>query len=305
LDHQSCAPGGFEQVERIGAWEKVIGWAQAQQIREIASLTARAVATAEADAADRAAARAAGEPVGPEVAYCHGQERAGAEVALMLRGHGGQRRSAGRRGGHAHRAVSRGAGRAGSRGVTLTKVRIVAEQTAQLSDAQAAAVTERVLGRAGAQTPTQLRQSLRRAVARTDQDALRRRQQAAVRERGVSLYDLPDGMATLSARLPAAEAVGVYAVLDHHARCSGGADSPLGHPAAGRLRHHDAARHRPLLPAPPPLKQTPRWTVTREPDGSVIWTTPTGHSYRSTPPTVAEPTPAPPRAPDPDEPPPF
>lgn len=39
LEQQSCVVAGFEQVERIGAWEKIIGWAQAQQLREMASFT--------------------------------------------------------------------------------------------------------------------------------------------------------------------------------------------------------------------------------------------------------------------------
>ncbi len=464
LDHQSCQPGGFEQVERIGAWEKIIGWAQARQITEIASLTARAVETAQQDAAQRAAARANGEPVGPEVAYCDGEEQAGAEVALMLRV---APVTATHRVAEAVQLTERHPASLAALTdgqLTLAKVRIIAEQTAQLTDAQAAAVERKVMARAGGQTPGQLRQSLRRAVLRADPEALRRRQQAATRQRGVSLYDLPDGMAMLSACLPAAEAAGVYAVLDHHARSTGSADTPttddgrqrdtggdhpgddpddpdddrtldarradalvdlvcgrLGHPAAGstaaRSRrgplwrrnvevairvtvpfstlfgHDDApaelAGYGPLsadqaralaaqgiwrriltdpptgLPIdfgttsyrPPPslrdailtkrpicqapgcrrpavdcdldhhtpyhrsgtttlrdtgpycrrhhrLKQTPRWDVTRNSDGSVTWTTPTGHTYRSTPSPIAEPAPAPP-APDPEEPPPF
>jgi hypothetical protein len=464
LDHQSCAPGGFEQVERVGAWDKIVGWAQAQQIREIASLTARAVETARADAEQRAAARAEGEPVGPEVAYCDGEEQAGAEVALMLRIAGV---TAAHRVAEAVTLVERypaalDALEAGA--VTLAKVRIIAEQTAQLTDTQAGRVERTVLGRAGGQTPGQLRQSVRRAVLNTDPDAVRRRQQAALRERGVSLYDLPDGMAMLSACLPAAEAVGVYAVLDHHARATGNTDAsrdadsdngnggsreggdsiadsdddrtldarradvlvdlvcgPLGHPAAGSTaatsrrgplwRRHvevqvrltvpyttlfgldeqpgELAGYGPLPPhqtrelaaagtwrrilTDPPtglpidfgttryrlpsnlrdailtrhprcqapgcnrtavgcdldhhtphhrsgtttltdtgpycrrhhrLKQTPRWLVTRDPHGSVTWITPSGHTYTSTPPPVAEPI-APLPRPEPEEPPPF
>lgn len=465
LDHQSCQPGGFEQVERIGAWEKVVGWAQARQIRELASLTARAVAAAQTDAEQRAAARADGEPVGPEVAYCDGEEQAAAEVALMLRLAGvtaahrvAEATTLAERYPAALDSLEAGA-------VTLTKVRIIAEQTAQLTDAEAGKVTERVLRRAGGQTPGQLRQSVRRAVAANDPDAVRRRAQAAVRDRGVSLYDLPDGMAMLSACLPAAEAVGVYAVLDHYARTTGNSDAdadrdgddtrdergedgrdardsfddertldarradalvdlvcgPLGHPAAGSTAARSrrgplwrrnvgvqvrvtvpfttlfgldeapgelagygplpaaqarelaaAGTWRRILTDPPTglpidfgtdryrppaklrdavitkhpvcqapgcnraavdcdldhhtphhrsktttltdtgpycrrhhrLKQTPRWTVTRHPDGAVTWTTPTGHTYTSTPPPVAEPVLPSPKV-DLDEPPPF
>ncbi|MPZ65284.1 MAG: DUF222 domain-containing protein [Pseudonocardiaceae bacterium] len=222
LDHQVCTEGGAEQVERIGAWEKVVAWGQAIQLRELASFTAREAATAQAEAAERATARAAGEPVAPEVAYADGQEQAGAQVALALRispesadCRVAEALTLTRRHAAAVDALEAGA-------VTLTKVRIIAEQTEQLSDEQAAAVTERVLPKAGQQTPPLLRRAVRRAVARTDADALRRRQQAAVADRGVTLYELPDGMAMLSARLPAPEAVGAYAVLDHHARSAQG-----------------------------------------------------------------------------------
>ncbi len=251
LDHQFGGPGGFEQVERIAAWNKVEAWSQAMKLRELASFTERCVAVAQADADQRAAARADGEPVAPEVAYADGVEQAAAQVAMAMRISPG---SADHRVAEAVTLTERhpaavDALEAGA--VTLTKVRIIAEQTAQLCDAQAAAVTERVLGRAGQQTPPLLRAAVRRAVARTDPDALRRRQQAAVGDRGVSLYELPDGMAMLSARLPAPEAVGAYAVLDHHARSAQGphddrtldarrADAlidlvcgPVGHPAPG------------------------------------------------------------------------
>jgi hypothetical protein len=60
-------------------------------------------------------------------------------------------------------------------------------------------------------------------VAKADPVAVLRRHQAAKRERGVSLWELPDGMAMISACLPAGEAVGVYGVLDEYARATGGA----------------------------------------------------------------------------------
>ncbi|MGI9064534.1 MAG: DUF222 domain-containing protein [Pseudonocardiaceae bacterium] len=447
LDQQCCAPGGFEQVERIGAWDKVISWAQAQQLREITSFTARCQTTAQADAAARGAARAAGEPVGPEVAFCDGVEQAAAEVALILRvapvtaaGRVDEAITLAERHPTALTALADGE-------LTLTKVRIIAEQTTHLPDTQAAAVERRVLARAARQTPGQLRASVRRAVLRADPDAVRRRHTAAVRERGVWLHELPDGMAMLSACLPAAEAVGVDAVLDHLARTTGDGDTdpgtgvaddrtlparradalvdlvcgPPGHPAAGStaagsrrgplwrrrvavqvrvtvpfttlfgideqpselagygpitaeqarelaaagtwrriltdpatgdprdfatttyrppaalrdaittakpvcehpgcrrpamacdLDHHIPHHHSqqttydgtgPYCRRHHRLKQTPRWQVEHHPDGTVIWTTPTGHTYTHRPPPVAAPAPARPM-PDPDDPPPF
>ncbi|MDQ4034280.1 MAG: 13E12 repeat family protein [Actinomycetota bacterium] len=52
--------------------------------------------------------------------------------------------------------------------------------------------------------------------------AVHRRHQAARRERGVSFWELPNGMAMVSACLPAGEAVGVYGILDEYARATGG-----------------------------------------------------------------------------------
>ncbi len=85
------------------------------------------------------------------------------------------------------------------------------------------AVQDRVLARATDQTPGQLRRAVRRAVNRAEPAAVRRRHEAAKRERGVSFWELPDGMAMVSACLPAGEAVGVYGVLDEYARATGGA----------------------------------------------------------------------------------
>ncbi|HJT03385.1 MAG TPA: DUF222 domain-containing protein [Pseudonocardiaceae bacterium] len=120
--------------------------------------------------------------------------------------------------------------------ITLCKARIIAEQTAQLSDAHAGSVEQRVLDRrartgAAAQTPGQLRRSVRRAVTRADPATLRRRHEAAKRERGVSFWELPDGMAIVSACLPAGEAVGLYGVLDEYARATGCNDDPRALPA--------------------------------------------------------------------------
>jgi Domain of unknown function (DUF222) len=106
----------------------------------------------------------------------------------------------------------------------LVKARIIAEQTEQLSATHTDAVQDRVLARAAGQTPGQLRRGVRRVVNRADPAAVHRRHEAAKRERGVSFWELPDGMAMISACLPAGEAVGVYGVLDEYARATGGAD---------------------------------------------------------------------------------
>lgn len=106
--------------------------------------------------------------------------------------------------------------------ITVAKARILAGETMNLSDEHIAAVEQQVLVKARQQTPGQLRASTRKAVLSTDPAAAQKRAERARRERGVQMWPEPDGMTTLSAYLPAAEAVGVFAVLDEYARRAGG-----------------------------------------------------------------------------------
>ena len=108
--------------------------------------------------------------------------------------------------------------------ITLGKARIIDAETLNLSDTHTAAVEQQVLVKARQQTPGQLRAATRRAVVATDPAAAQQRAERARRERGVRLWPEPDGMATLCAYLPAADAVGVFAVLDEYARHAGFAD---------------------------------------------------------------------------------
>ncbi|WP_433556633.1 DUF222 domain-containing protein [Pseudonocardia xinjiangensis] len=197
----------FEQVERIGAWEKVIAWAQARQYAEITQFM---VAAETGPAAGLTAAQAV--------------ESAQAEVGMMLRLSPG---GTAWRVGEARQLVEQfpatfAALEAGA--ITLAKARIIAEACTDLHPDAAEAVEQKVLAWAPQQTTGQLRAALRRAVLRADSEAAARRRERKRRERAVVLYPERDGMATLSATLPAAEAVGVFAVLDQHARGCGSAD---------------------------------------------------------------------------------
>lgn len=107
--------------------------------------------------------------------------------------------------------------------ITLAKARILDAETLNLSDEHATQVEQQVLGKARQQTPGQLRAAIRRAVLVADPQVAEERGEQARRQRGVQMWPEPDGMATLSAYLPAAEATGVYAVLDEHARRAGSA----------------------------------------------------------------------------------
>ncbi len=200
-------PDDFERLERIGAWEKIIAWAQARQYEEIVDVVSRAE-SAPADGFTSTEAVASAE----------------AEIGLMLRLSTG---SAGWRVAEARQLVEQfpatfAALRTGS--ISLAKARIIADGCTDLGPGLAAAVEARVLPRAPEQTNGQLRAAVRRAVLRADGEAAQRRHRRKRRERGVVVYPERDGMAVLSATLPAAEAVGAFAVLDQHARACGGAD---------------------------------------------------------------------------------
>ncbi|NMH76036.1 HNH endonuclease signature motif containing protein [Pseudonocardia xinjiangensis] len=207
LDQAAPPVDSFEALERIGAWEKVIAWAQARQFAEIAQFVAAAEA---APAAGLTAAQAV--------------ESAQAEVGMMLRLSPG---GTAWRVGEARQLVEEFPDTFASLAtgaITLPKARIIAEACTDLDPVAAAAVEQKVLPRAPQQITGQLRAALRRAVLRADSEAVARRRERKRRERAVVLYPERDGMATLSATLAAAEAVGVFAVLDQHARGCGSAD---------------------------------------------------------------------------------
>ena len=192
----------FEALERVGAWERVISWAQAGQLREIATFMR--------------SAEARNAALGASSSQAH--DSAVAEVGLMLRA---SARTAAVRVGDAWllctRLPSTLAALEQGR-ITLTKARILDAETANLSPEHTAQVERQVLTTAQKQTPGQLRAATRRAVLTTDPTAAQERAKQARRERGVRMWPEPDGMATLSAYLPAADAVGVFAVLDEYAR---------------------------------------------------------------------------------------
>ena len=195
----------FESLERVGAWERVIAWAQAGQIREMASFMR--------------SAQVRNAALGASTSQAH--ESAVAEVGLML---SVSARAAVARVDDAWSLCTRlpatlAALEQGR--ITLAKARVINAETVNLSGEHTAQVERQVLATARKQTPGQLRAATRRAVLSTDPAAAHKRAEQARRKRGVRMWPEPDGMATLSAYLPAADAVGVFAVLDEHARRAG------------------------------------------------------------------------------------
>jgi hypothetical protein len=192
----------FESLERIGSWERVIAWAQARQLREMTSFMG--------------SAEARNATLGANPVQAH--DSAVAEVGLMLRV---SARTAAARVDTAQSLCERlpGTLAALEHGrITLAKARIIAAETLNLAEQHTTQVEQQVLAAAHKQTPGQLRAATRRAVLSADPAAAQERTEQAKRERGVQMWPESDGMATLWAYLPAAEAVGVYAVLDECAR---------------------------------------------------------------------------------------
>ncbi|MGH3853071.1 MAG: DUF222 domain-containing protein [Pseudonocardiaceae bacterium] len=239
----------FESLERVGAWERVIAWAQAGQVREMDSFMRRAEARNTA--------------LGASTSQAH--ESAVAEVGLML---STSARTAACRVGDAWSLCTRlpGTLAALEQGrITLAKARVIDEETMNLAEEHTAAVEHLVLAKARKQTPGQLRVATRRAVLSADPAAGRKRAERARRERGVRIWPEPDGMATLSAYLPAADATGMFAVLDEHARHAGSPGDERGMEA----RRADALVDLVLTPTGSCSKgtNTAREQATEEPDG--------------------------------------
>jgi hypothetical protein len=94
----------------------------------------------------------------------------------------------------------------------------ITEASYVLANSLLPAFENRVLTRAPEQTLAQLRQSVKRAVLRFDPASAEQRRQRAVEDRCVRISDAGDGMAWLTALLPAPQAHACYAKLDAGAR---------------------------------------------------------------------------------------
>ena len=126
----------------------------------------------------------------------------------------------------------------------------LAEAIYPLDTETAAAVENRVLGRAGEQTLAEFQRSLRRAVASATPERAEEQRAEAMAERRVCLTPRDDGMAELWALLPAEGAAAVSAAVDALASVSSAGD-----PRTADQRRADAlvdlgvaALHDPLLP---------------------------------------------------------
>ncbi|WP_156036350.1 HNH endonuclease signature motif containing protein [Blastococcus sp. URHD0036] len=102
--------------------------------------------------------------------------------------------------------------------ISWAHARQMIAQVGPVSDDELRARIEaRVLGLLKDKTPPQLGDCARRIVLREDADAAARRLVAAMRGRGVALFDRRDGSATLTLDLPLPVAVAIYRALEAHA----------------------------------------------------------------------------------------
>jgi hypothetical protein len=94
--------------------------------------------------------------------------------------------------------------------ISLRKVRILVEESLNLTLAQCARLEDAVLGEAPLRSPRSWRDRVRREVERLDADAVRKRREAARAQRCLWVKDEGEGMATLCLYLPVEQARAIY-----------------------------------------------------------------------------------------------
>ncbi|MFC5139487.1 DUF222 domain-containing protein [Actinomycetospora rhizophila] len=220
-DHSAAGEDAWQAansdgLDRVAGWARMTAWAQAQEMMTVEGLVSRAVERAERRPAGTALDEHVGG-VGAEV------ESVVTELALTWQV---AQRTATRRVDEAVSLVSGLPlmieamldGRLG-----LAHVRAVGAVLLDLEPDLRERICRDLLegtaaGRQIARTPAQLAGTARRAAVRLDPTSARRRERAAARERGVHLGAEDHGMATVTAYLPAAEALLLYRTIDAHSR---------------------------------------------------------------------------------------
>src|SRR5882757_1133905 len=105
------------------------------------------------------------------------------------------------------------------------KVRVILDETINIQDrAILARVEAEALNLAPGFPSPRLRDKIRRLIERIDAEALKKRVEAAPKERSVQLWREPDGMAKVCAFLPVEQALSVFGVIDVLAQATKGSD---------------------------------------------------------------------------------
>jgi hypothetical protein len=185
-----------ELVEAVAAWERIAAWATARQAEAVAELAARAVSRTEAEyTGDWIAARLA-------ITRSAGEGKVALAQTLVDLPALGELLEAGR--------------------VDAYKVKVVGDELVTLPLAEQRAVLDTLLEQAPRLTGPQLRQRARKAALAIRPEAVVERHHAAVAERRVELTPAPDGMAWLSAFLPASDAQVCWTALTALAAAAAG-----------------------------------------------------------------------------------
>jgi hypothetical protein len=197
VTHEPLTPD--QSLEAIAGWERLIAFAQAAQLREMARF-GRLRPGCEPGSGDDFAA--------DEIAVELQWTRMAANDRLTLARVLTDRLPA------TLAALSRGE-------LDLRKADAVADATWTLTAGQAQQVQDRVLARAATRDVSTIswwRATLRREVMKADPDGATARHEQAKTERQVVFTPAADGMATLWAVLTATDARSIYTLLDTHAR---------------------------------------------------------------------------------------
>jgi hypothetical protein len=191
-----------ERIEQITALEELKAAAAAAQAR-------LSVAYADTTAANHAATGAANRDQGTAV---------GAEIALARREspnrgsrHLGLARALVRELPHSMRLLSSGA-------VSEWRATILCRETAALSVDDRREVDRQLADALAGMSDRAVEHAARGLAAQLDAASVARRARRAVRERRVTIRPAPDTMTYVTALLPVAQGVAVYAALDQHAR---------------------------------------------------------------------------------------
>ena len=216
---------GFDAAERLAGWEALVAWASARLYRETAEYLHARQGRVRGEGRRELIAQEVAMEVATlaQVAPRTGEVRIHQAAMLLERLPG--------------TLAALEAGR-----ISLSHARVVVEQTEQCSPQTARAVDGALWSRSPRErTPTQMRETVRRLVARIDPEAVRRRPEQARRGRELRYWSDDDGATgVIQMRMPAGEARGVYAVVDALARAAG--DPPDGEARTLGQKRLDVAR---------------------------------------------------------------
>ncbi|GHG57659.1 hypothetical protein GCM10011331_25850 [Flavimobilis marinus] len=194
----------YDVVEAVAAWDRVVSWAQAQQLEAVAVLADRESMNPPWPATAGRVARP--NVTGEELALRLGRTRRAANVMVdMARALVGPLAPTGE-------LLERGR-------LDLAQVRAIHDGLAGVPDAGCADVQDLVLDRAPERSPGQLAKDVSRALIALDPAGASARVEQACRGRRVDRpRALAHGMAGMWAVLPADRAITIDADLDSHAR---------------------------------------------------------------------------------------